>query len=507
MTGVLRYVVTICPVWILAIMVMFPVTSAAQDPPDVPDIIRVTVDHADNGVLIQWEPSTDTGIVTYNVYTQNPDNSFSLLISLPSSVLEYKDMTGNPDNLAYSVTAQDNQVPYNESVFEDNVQRAVALTVDYDLCTQTNTLNWSQYEGWEGQISGYRVYGGLSGGPLQLLTFVQPSTTTYIHSEVEVDTTYDYYIETVNNNGIVSFSAIYTGETPFPEAPSFLVIDHVTVLDQSTVEIQYSADISGAVNSFRLLRRNNPDTPFTEVDTKWNLTQSTQVIEDQLPTGSASYQYKVESLFMPPSCSTPLEVSESNTANNILLVNDFDNQVVTLSWTPFDNYDPGRTGYIIQRRNGSGEFIDVASVGPNTTHWQEQIQSIIDGFQPGEVQYRVVATGTSSGSGNNEQSFSNITAVEIETHLQVPSAFTPGSNDINSEFKPVMDFAPREYVMIIMDRGGRKMYETNDPGEGWDGRFQGGEFVNEAVYVYYIQYTDYTGRFRTWTGNVTVLYP
>ena len=91
--------------------------------------------------------------------------------------------------------------------------------------------------------------------------------------------------------------------------------------------------------------------------------------------------------------------------------------------------------------------------------------------------------------------------------MQVPNAFTPGSNDINAEFKPLMDFAPEEYLMIVVDRGGRKMFETTDPGEGWDGRFQGGSFVDEAVYVYYIQYTDYTGLFQTFTGNVTVLYP
>jgi hypothetical protein len=51
------------------------------------------------------------------------------------------------------------------------------------------------------------------------------------------------------------------------------------------------------------------------------------------------------------------------------------------------------------------------------------------------------------------------------------------------------------------------MFETTDPEEGWDGRFRGGSYVDEAVYVYYIQYTDYAGLFRTFTGNVTVLYP
>ena len=188
-------------------------------------------------------------------------------------------------------------------------------------------------------------------------------------------------------------------------------------------------------------------------------------------------------------------------------MNELNNQVVTLNWTPYETYEPGLAGYTIQRRNSSGEFADIETVGPLTTQWQESIQSLVNGFQPGELQYRVIALSNPHNGGIEEQSISNITTVELETQMQVPSAFTPNSNNENSEFKPQMDFAPREYLMIVIDRGGRKMFETTDPGEGWDGRFQGGSFVDEAVYVYYIQFTDYTGLFRTYTGNVTVLYP
>jgi fibronectin type 3 domain-containing protein len=508
MSGMNKYHLPIYPLILLVIMVMIPVSTRAQMIlPDIPDLIRVTVDHSDNGILIQWNPSTDTGIVTYNVYTRNPDNTFQKLIALPASTLEYKDMINGPLNLAYAVTAVNSAIPPSESLFGENVQRAVALSVEFDLCSQSNTLQWTLYEGWEGQISGYRVYGGISGGPIQELKFVSPTTTSYVHTGVDVDTSYDYYIETVNSNGIFSLSAIETVDTYFPETPSYLVIDHVTVLDQSTVELQYTADVTGEVNSFRLLRRNNPGTPFTEVGTIWNVNQSTQVIQDQFPTGTNSYQYKVQSLYLPPSCTTPLVVSESNTGNSILLVNNLQNQVVTLNWTPYEIYEPGLAEYLIQRRNGSGEFVDVGSVGPLTTQWQEPIQSVINGFQPGEVEYRVIAVGNPGTGGIEEHSYSNITTAVIETHMQVPSAFTPGSNDMNSEFKPLMDFAPRDYVLIVMDRGGRKMYETTDPGEGWNGRSQGGDFVNEAVYIYYIQYTDYTGLFKTFTGNVTVLYP
>ena len=506
MTGMERYLKSIFQTLLLVGLLLFHMGVQAQVLPDIPDLIRVTVDHSDDGVLIQWEPSEDTDIMYYHLFKRNATGSFEYIFGFGPYTFEYKHMTSGLENLAYSVVAEDSTG--NRSLFEDNVHQAVSVNTEFDICTQSNIITWTPYLGWEGQISGYRIYGGISGASMQALLFVPASTLSYTHADVEVDTDYTYYIETVHaTSGITSLSAIDTVTTIFPEAPSYLIIDYVSVLDEATVEIQYSTDIAGPVTSFRLLRRSNTDTPFTEVETRWNVMESTQVVQDQFQTGSISYQYLVESVFQPVPCDTPIKISESNTGNSVLLVNELNNQVVTLSWTAYENYEPGLAGYLIQRNSGDGQFIDIATVGPLTTQWNENIQSLINGFQQGEIQYRVIALSNPGSGGTEEESISNVTIVVVETHMQVPSAFTPGSNDMNFEFKPLMDFAPRDYLMIVVDRGGRKMFETTDPGDGWDGRFKGGDFVNEAVYVYYIQYTDYTGLFKTFTGNVTVLYP
>jgi gliding motility-associated-like protein len=489
----------------LAALLLIPGRLTAQDIPDIPDLIRVTVDHADNGVLIQWEPSEDTDIEFYHMYKQVGE-SFVQLFTFNATTFEYKHMTSGLVDLAYAVVAEDSLG--NRSIFSDNVQKAVDVDAEFDLCAQANIIQWTPYLGWEGQISGYRIYGGVEGTGMQELTFVPATTLSYTHTGVQPNTSYTYYVETVNTiTGITSLSPIDTVTTLYPEAPSYLTIDHVSVLDESSVEIKYSADIAGPVKSFRLLRRSNTASPFLEVDVAWNVMSPTGTFVDLVPTGSISYQYLVESVFLPVSCSTPLMISQSNRGNNILLVNEADNQTVTLSWTPYASYEPGLAGYLIQRSDGNGAFVDVQTVGPLTTQWQEMIQSLVNGFQPGEIQYRVIALSNPGMGGAEEESVSNPTTVHLETHLQIPNAFTPGSNDMNFEFKPLMDFAPREYVLIVMDRGGRKLFETTNPEEGWDGTYMGGDFVNEAVYVYYIQYTDYTGMFRTYSGNVTVLYP
>jgi len=497
-----------CRTLIVAMTLLLPILIRAQDPPDIPDLIRVTVDHSDNGVLVQWEPSTDPDIKFYHMYKMNPDQSFSKIFSFDPYTFEYKHMTSGLKNLAYAITAEDSTG--NESVFGQNVHRAVSVSSDFDLCELTNEIHWTAYEGWEGKISGYKLYGAIAGEPFQELDFLTAPPLAFTHTHVEVDTTYVYYVETFENGGLTSVSAIDSVTSIFPEAPSYITLDYVSVIDESTVELQFSADIAGPVTSFRIMRRSNPGTPFLAVETLWNVTQTTSVIQNHFPTGTTSYQYLVKSLFQPVACNSPLEISESNTGNSILLENELVDRMLTLNWTAYSEFETGLAGYTIQRRGGDGEFIDIETVGPGTTAWQESVESIINGFQPGELQYRVLALSNDGGIGQSGTSISNITTVAVETHLQIPNAFTPGnpgSSGVDHEFKPLMDFGPKLYLMMVVDRGGRKLFETTQADQGWDGRFQNGEFVNEGVYVYYIQYTDYTGQTRSLTGNVTVLYP
>ncbi len=495
-------------VWTFFLFVLFlvrPNFTIGQDLPDIPDLIRVTVDHTDGGILVQWEPSLDTDIEYYSLYKQR-EQVFEFVATLDGSTYQFKHMNAGAKNLAYSVTAIDTAT--NESLFEQNVHRAVSASLEFDPCVPSNIITWNEYQGWENNISGYKIYGGISGSSLQLLNFVPPTTLSYAHEGVSIGSIYNYYIETVHTSGLTSLSAIEDVASLYPEAPEYLTLDFVTVVDKFSVALQFSVDLSGPVNDFRVMKRSNPGTPFLEVGLPiMNAAQPTLTFIDQFPTSTASFEYLVQSIFESPTCSSPLMISESNHGTNILLGYELTDQVVTLNWTPYETYFNGLSGYSIQRRNGSGEFYDIQTLPPGTSSWSETVQSVINGFQPGELQYKVLALSNPGGPGMPGNSVSNIITVNVETNLKVPTAFTPGSNDMNFEFKPMIDFAPRDYIMIIVDRGGRKLFETTNPGKGWEGRFQSGNFVTEGVYVYYIQYTDYTGIFKSFTGNVTVLYP
>ena len=493
---------------LVSLLLMLPVgTDAQPTAPDTPNLIRVTVDHSTSYVLIQWEASEDPEVDLYHLYRML-DGTGTKIFTFDSETFEYYHMTSGLENLSYSVTAVDtlDGNDSRESLIGDNEHRAIEPSVEHDPCSRSNTINWTAYVGWEGNTSGYRIYGGPTGSSLEVLAFVNPGIRTFTHQGTEYDIAYSYYVEAVHTSGITSLSPIVEIQNTFPDAPEVLRIDEVSVLDGGSLELRFTADVSGPVNNFRILRRSSRDAPFSELLTIWNAIQPHMDYIDHVPTSENSYEYLVQAIYQPETCTRDLIVSQSNVGTSVLLESSTEGQNAQLSWTPYESYSSGLSGYIVQRRSGGGEFIDVVSLGPEATSWQEAIESVINGYQPGEIQYKVLALSRQVEGDDPGISASNIVSLAVETSMKFPDAFTPGRSS-NYLFKPMMDFAPGKYKMIIYDRGGRKLFETSDPSEGWDGTFKGGDFAMEGVYVYFIQYTDYTGRSKTHSGNVTVIYP
>lgn len=70
----------------------------------------------------------------------------------------------------------------------------------------------------------------------------------------------------------------------------------------------------------------------------------------------------------------------------------------------------------------------------------------------------------------------------------LPNAFTPDGDGLNDSFLPKMSNAGG-YVFTVYDRWGKKLFETRDPDQGWDGSFNG-SLCEKGVYVYEIGLTD-----------------
>ena len=99
-----------------------------------------------------------------------------------------------------------------------------------------------------------------------------------------------------------------------------------------------------------------------------------------------------------------------------------------------------------------------------------------------------------------------IIRVEPDYELFVPNAFTPNGDGLNEIFLPEGDGIVN-YKLHIYDRWGNLLFSSYDINTGWDGKFQnkGGDILQEDVYVWKIDLTDFKQQGHTVSGHVSLI--
>lgn len=87
--------------------------------------------------------------------------------------------------------------------------------------------------------------------------------------------------------------------------------------------------------------------------------------------------------------------------------------------------------------------------------------------------------------------------------LYVPNTFTPNDDGINDTFG-IDGEAIKEFNMIIYDRWGQLLFETDDVNKRWDGTFLGKK-VATGTYMYKISAASITGSRQFREGHINVI--
>ncbi len=85
-----------------------------------------------------------------------------------------------------------------------------------------------------------------------------------------------------------------------------------------------------------------------------------------------------------------------------------------------------------------------------------------------------------------------------------PSSFTPNGDGKNDLFKPEGLTAIKSYSLVIYNRWGSKIFETNDPMKGWDGTYLD-QPVMTGSYVYSVNLVFLTGKRLVINNNFTLM--
>ena len=88
----------------------------------------------------------------------------------------------------------------------------------------------------------------------------------------------------------------------------------------------------------------------------------------------------------------------------------------------------------------------------------------------------------------------------------IPNTFTPNGDGLNEVFKGV-GIGITSYTIMIFDRWGEMIFQSNSLDQGWDGTFKGkgGNVVQEGVYVWKVQLRDEKNNEHDFDGTVSVI--
>lgn len=114
-------------------------------------------------MLVQFYVDTAADIQNYNIKRAlSDDNVFSTVYSVSdfngmNPLVEYYDESVDATNNSYTYEIEAiNQC--NQLKITSNIAKTIKLTVVADVATSTNQLNWTFYDGWQGNVKEYHIY-------------------------------------------------------------------------------------------------------------------------------------------------------------------------------------------------------------------------------------------------------------------------------------------------------------------------------------------------------------
>ncbi|WP_066758542.1 PKD domain-containing protein [Crocinitomix algicola] len=184
-----------------------------------------------------------------------------------------------------------------------------------------------------------------------------------------------------------------------------------------------------------------------------------------------------------------IDVAESPIAS---FIHSPDEVTINDTWVEFENTSIGAETYIWNFGDGSAEVADEHTEHEFPAH--------------GNTNYAVKLTAINAQGCKDE----NTQLVKIIDQLiyYVPNTFTPDGDMYNQTFTPVFAAGVDvfDYHIMIFNRWGELVFESFDTNYGWSGTYGGGDYVDDGVYIYKMEFGETMSDKRHYVeGHVTLL--
>jgi len=369
-------------------------------------------------------------------------------------------------------------------------------------CDRTVDLSWDLYQNWENPITRHEIWVSENGAEPYRAGEAAGSATSFTFQNAGADIEYCFTVRAVEagTGNIASTNEVCLTLDVIPGVTE-LVVTNASVTTGNAVNVAWiwndNAQIertevqrsSGGAN-FATINSEAPASPLNR--------NNTFLDEGADPTqGSVFYQIQTTD-----ACDV---IVTSNAVGTVFLqaqTQNLNNNF--LSWSDYQNENTTDVVYEVYRQTASGtpDLITTDASGAN------EYTDGIDPNDPAQASacYFVIARATVTlrdGSMIEVESRSNTACVSQDSELFIPNAFVP--DGVNREFRPVLQFGlPADYAMVIYDRWGGLLFETQSIEQGWDGRTNGNP-LPQGVYTYHIKLTQTGGKVIERAGTFVLI--
>jgi gliding motility-associated-like protein len=452
--------------------------SYSNRQPATPSITSIAV-QTDGVTAIEWEKSPSTNVIEYIVYLKkNPDGWEELGRTSPD-VFTWLDKNNTFDACeelrTYAIAAVDN-CGETGTHYPDSSKNTFTLlyTPEYNRCNNEVILHWNPYESMT--VSRYEIYVSDDNGNHFVKYAELPATATeYSYSDFQTEH-YCFKVSAVHNRGLgkkpqTITTCQYCTEVHLMQKPGPCFFRYVSVNDNE-IQISFEVDTAAISPKYRIERSDTGLGGFYNIVATIEPTDEPVIYfidaDPALKTQNYSYHYLLYTL---DSCGTAFP-AEKPAQSIFLTAKEDENRYAMLEWNDYDGFLYGLDHYLIHRYV-NGELDNTFSVPINSNSFTDINLHLSD--MTLSFAYRITAIGNpyTDDPSDRDMAFSNIAPLKrFQSDVWFPNAFTPtGSNPI---FRPVFSGIEIDtYVFTIFDRHGAAIYQTTEPGGGWDGRING----------------------------------
>lgn len=461
--------------------------------PPVVDINMVSVVDGQT-VDINWASNPIVGFDHYTIYRETPpaSNNWIPIDSFYSSAtVSYNDQGINTEASFHCYKV----IIVNECGYRSPLdQSPTHCTVEVQTVPQVEAIDviWTPYVGWN-SVDNYIVYKVTDYDHNNVTTMaVLPGNANSWRDSIPGcrQIQHSYRVAAIEQGGMQQQSWSDTSSA----IPIYILDDNpvgicqATVVDDKHVRINWSMPVMRHGNSQILQRSTNSNNWLNIAMFGMN---DTTYLDMTANVHSGSYYYRVIVL---DSCSN--QGTPSRVGRTIFLSGESLNAVVNLKWNLYEDWPNGVASQLLEYYDEDENDWKILDRKDSLTNFHDYIPSR---YFP-EICYRV--TDFESG-GNQCDSRSNVTCVQLGPVLFAPNAFTPNGDGLNDEFL-LKGWFIEQFHIVIYNRWGELVYEGRDLYRGWDGTFHG-KAAQEEVYVFYATAWGNDGSKMVKKGTVTLL--